>query len=108
MRKYLLIALVISNVAFAGDLHFKCSTGLKETTMVLNDHHIVMDDIVYTNMMEVDESMVWRGYTKIGNPWRDITIVTRLLHGETGTAIVNITDLDSYEHHVDSYQCELQ
>ena len=107
MKTFILIALTLSNIAFANDITLNCSNGLRETTMVLTDNHVVMDEITYTNMMDVDSSMTWRGYTKIGNPWRSITITTQLLNGVTGSAIVEVTDLDTYEYDADSYQCSL-
>jgi hypothetical protein len=108
MKLLVVLALVLTQSAFSGEFNFNCSTGLKETTMTVSEHYIQMDGTTYTNMFPVDEEIVWRGYTFISNPWMDITIVSRLLKGETGTAIVKITDLDTYEYQVESYECVLQ
>ncbi len=88
---------------------FDCRDGDVIDTLVLDDHSAKILDVTLINMMEVDHSFQYRGYTFINDPWYALTIDTEMVDGKDGYAQLRAHELQYGQTIVSKfYQCTLR
>ncbi len=88
-----LFTALMLTAALSAQAHvFDCRDGDVTDTLILDDHSAKILDLTLINMMPVDHSFQYRGYSFINDPWYDFTIDTNMVDGKAGYA-----DLRSHE-----------
>lgn len=98
MKALILFAALFATPTFATDIKFSCTDGEQSQELTLTQNHAYFSGVTFTNMMDVNTELEWRGYSFINNPWMSLLVSTPMLTaGQEGTALFTVTNLDTYE-----------
>ncbi len=101
-----LVVIIFTTSLTAQARDFECRDGDEIDTMVLEDHSVKIQGLTLINMMDVDYSFQYRGYSFINDPWYDFTIDSQMLKGSAGYAQLRAHELQYGETVVSKfYEC---